>query len=167
MDNAERRITTGRPAIDITEDDNNVYVAEWVIPKGYTKEYGIERRRIVWEMYEVWKAENPSGKRYNKAVDGDIVVDENSISETAKHAYNDYKNVLAFYCLDKVLSNSTKFKTDPPISNRQKKMVKGGYMQIMIANLPIEPHFRKVKMIVGVTLKKDRTMYSVTALGIE
>ena len=147
--------------VEITEDDNNVYLADWVIPKGTEKAYSEERRRIIWEMYEIWKTENPSGKCYNKALDSDVVVDKDSASETAAHAFINYKNVIAFYCLDIVLTDAVKVRTSPPQSNRQKKKVKGGFMQIMKARISC---FFDVQLIVGITRTKNNYMFSVTEL---
>ena len=42
--------------MQITEDSDNIYLEDYIIPKGETKADGEERRRIVWEMYEVWKS---------------------------------------------------------------------------------------------------------------
>jgi hypothetical protein len=174
MDNEERRtegqrkiMTIGRTAVDITEDDDNVYLADWVIPKGGTKVDGEERRRIVWEMYEIWKTENPSEKRYNKNLQGDIAVNENSIDETATWAYKNYKNVLAFYCFDRVLVSATKVRIDNPTSAKQKKLFKGGYMQIMTFSINAKPYFEKINLIVGVKRNKDKTMYSVTSIDVK
>ena len=149
--------------MQITEDDNNIYIEDYIIPKGERKADGEERRRIVWEMYEVWKSKNPSGKRYNKALNGDIVVDKDSASETAAHAFVNYKNVIAFYCLDIVLTSATKTRTSPPESNRQKKKTKGGFIQIMKAKIP---YFFDVQLIVAVTRAKDNFMFSVTEIRV-
>ena len=166
-ENQRKIMTKGRSVVDITEDDENVYLAEWVIPKGQTKEDGAERRRIIWEMYESWKTENPSGKRYNKALKDDIIVDNDSISETATHAYKNYKNVVAFYCLDKILANAKKIKNADLESNRQKKKFKAGYVIIMNATINTEPYFKKANLVVGVTKRKEKIMYSVTSIDIK
>jgi hypothetical protein len=128
MDNIERRMTTGRPFITATEDENNVYLDGWIIPKGETDKDGEERRRIVWEIFEVWKSENPTQKRTNKSivkgVETEIYVDEELISETAAHAYVNYRNVIAFYHLDSILRVAKFVKNSPPQSKTQKKSLK-------------------------------------------
>jgi len=161
---SERKMTTDRFFTEITKDDNNVYLADWVIPKGKTKEDGEERKRIIWKMYESWKLENPSGKRYNKSLQGEIAVNKNSIDETAVWAYKNYKNVLAFYYFDTVLINAKKVRVDNPVSTKQKKLFKGGYMQIMNASIDVKPYFDKINLIVGVRRNKNRIMYSLTSI---
>ena len=169
MCNTERRMTNGRIAVDITEDDNNVYLAEWVIPKGRTKADGEKRRAIVWEMYAIWREENPKGKRYNKSIKDYIeVTAEISVDETAAHAYKNYKNVVAFYCLDSILTTAIKVgNPSNPNSQRQKKFFKGGYIQVMNSQIAAQPYFGKVNLVIGVTKKKEKTMYSVTSIDID
>ena len=164
-------MTIGRTAVDITEDDDNVYLADWVIPKGGTKADGEERRRIVWEMYEIWKTENPSQKRINKSivkgVDTEICVEKLLISEVALHAYSNFRNVIALYYLDSILKVAKLVKNSDLISQKQKKYFKGGYMAELHATIQAKPYFEKAKLMVGVTRKKERIMYSVTAMDIK
>ena len=165
-------MTIGRTEVDITEDDDNVYLADWVIPKGKaTKEnkFGIKRQVIVLEMFEIWQNENPKKKRYNKSVGADVEVKkEIVIEEMLSHAYLNYRNVLAFYCIDQALKNATKVGGHQnPKAGNQSKFFKGGYMQKMNADIPAFPYLEKVSMMVGTTRKKEKAVYSLTSIKIE
>ena len=156
--------------MQITEDSDNVYIEDYIIPKGETKADGEERRRIVWKMYEVWKSKNPSGKRINKnivkGIETEICVEKSLISEVALHAYSNFRNVIAFYCLDSILRVAKFIKNSDLASQKQKKYFKGGYMAELHATIQAKPYFEKAKLMVGVTRKKERIMYSVTAMEI-
>jgi len=170
MENIERRMTIGRPFITATEDENNVYLDGWEIPKGEAtkdNDFGKRRRDIIWEMYKIWKSENPIGSVYNDKVKKNIFLNEIGVKETAAHAYVNYKNVMAFYCIDRVLTSARHIKFSDLKSNTQKKEFKGGKMSQMIAKIAAKPYFGTVNVMVGVHRNDKRTFFSVTSIDVD
>ena len=58
----------------ITDDDNNIYIEDYTIPKGREKTDIKTRENIIWEMYGRWCVENPDKKCYNEKLKRDIYV---------------------------------------------------------------------------------------------
>ena len=85
------------------------------------------------------------------------------ISEVALHAHANFRNVIAFYFLDNILTFSKFIKNSGLVSQKQKKHFKGGYMAELHATIQAKPFVEKAKLMVGVT-KKEKVMYSVTAM---
>lgn len=141
-----------------------MYINDFVIPKGNTEADITARERIVWNMYDCWCAENPTKKQRNSKLKSEIEVTADSIHETTHHAGKSYKTALAFYYLDFVLKNAEEVRKDIPKSNRQKKLVRGGYMLEMKLDNINSPIVKKVKMMVGVRRNGNKTMYSLTAV---
>ncbi len=155
-------MTTGRPIVEPLEDENYVYINGFVIPKGKTKSDIEARENLIWDMYNIWCSENPSKKRINTNLQSDISVTEDSIHETAHHAGKSYKTTLAFYYLDFVLKNAVKVAVSQPNSNRQKKLVRGGYMQEMKLDNIDSKFLKKIKLMLGVRRNGNKIMYSLT-----
>ena len=166
MDNAERRMTTGRQIVEPLEDENYVNINGFVIPKGNTLLEKKHREQVIFEMYRIWCEENPSKKRRNIHLKSEIEVTADSIQETKLHSANNYKSALAFYYLDFILKNAKQVKKDTPQSNRQHKLVKGGYMLEMKLDNFDFPYFKEVKLMVGVRRNTDKIMYSITAIKV-
>jgi hypothetical protein len=167
MDNAERKMTTGRPIVEPLEDENYVYINDFVIPKGKTKEDIKAREEVTKSMYACWCAENPSKKRRNTDLKSEIEVNTESMGKITSNTGSNYKSALAFYYLDFILENAKKVKTSQAESNRQKKLVKGGYMlEMKLDNFDFD-FFKEIKLMVGVKRNKDKVVYSITAVEVE
>ena len=167
MENTERKMTTGRPIVEPLEDENFVYINGFVIPKGKTKEDIKAREEVTKSMYACWCAENPSKKRRNTDLKSEIEVNTESMGKITSNAGSNYKSALAFYYLDFILENAKKVKTSQAKSNRQKKLVKGGYMlEMKLDNFEFE-FFKEIKLMVGVKRNKDKVVYSITAVEVE
>jgi len=59
---------------EITEDTDNIYILNYIIPKDNNKENLKKREKIIWEMYGRWCVENPNKKGFNKNLKCDIIV---------------------------------------------------------------------------------------------
>ena len=51
--------TDRAPSFEITEDADNVFILDYIIPKENNKENFKKREKLIWEMYGRWCVENP------------------------------------------------------------------------------------------------------------
>ena len=149
----------------ITEDDSNVYIEDYIIPKGREKSDIKARENVVWAMLGKWLSKNPLKRKKNINLNDYIYLRFDGMQETVNKAARNYKSTIAVLELDFILANAAKTGTDNPKSKRQEKFSE---MIIMNANTPtFLPYFDKVKMLVGITKqKKDakKIQYSITAI---
>jgi hypothetical protein len=103
----------------IEENDDNIYIEDYIIPKGMEKKDLKERENVIWLMYNRWSAENPEKKCYNHNLQSDIFVVFKSITETTEKAARNYRSTMAFYILDIALKHARKISQDKPHSKRQ------------------------------------------------
>ena len=137
----------------IKEDSENIYIEDYIIPKGTQKEDLKARENVIWLMYSRWTAKNPEKKCYNSNLQSDIFVVFKSITETAEKAARNYKSTMAFYALDFALKHARKTNQDKPHSKRQAEFNR---ILIMEATTNLfEPYFSKIKVTVGV--KRNNT----------
>jgi len=148
--------------MQIIEDNNNIYIEDYVIPKGMKKEDLKARENVIWSMYSRWSAENPEKKCYNQNLRSDIFVVFKSITETAEKAARNYKSTMAFHALDFALKNAIKTSQDKPHSKRQAEFDKIFIMETS-TNL-FEPYFGKIKVTVGVKRNNKKHLYCITAI---
>ncbi|MCL2683198.1 MAG: hypothetical protein FWE63_06945 [Bacteroidales bacterium] len=149
----------------ITENCNNVYIDDYIIPKGIEKMDLKARENVVWAMLGKWLSINPLKRKKNENLNDFIYLRFDGMQETVNKAARNYKSTMAVFELDFILANAAKIGTDKPKSKRQEKFSE---MLIMTANTPIFlPHFCKVKMLVGITKQKrnaKKIQYSITAI---
>jgi len=149
----------------ITENDSNVYIENYIIPKGMEKTDLKARENIVWAMLGKWLSINPLKRKKNENLNDFIYLRFDGMQETVNKAARNYKSTMAIFELDFILVNATKIGTDKPKSKRQEKFAE---MLIMTANTPIfSPYFCKVRMLVGITKQKKnakKIQYSITAI---
>ena len=146
----------------ITEDNDNIYIENYIIPKGMTKENLKARENVIWLMYSRWSAENPEKKCYNHNLQSDIFVVFKSITETAEKAARNYKSTMAFHALDFALKHARKTGQDKPHSKRQAEFDKIFIMEAF-TNL-FEPYFSRIKVTVGVKRNNKKHLYCITAI---
>jgi len=148
----------------INEDDNNVYIDDYVIHKGREKVDIKSRENIIWAMLGKWISKNPLKRKKNIDLDDFIYLRFDGMQETVNKAARNFKSTMAVFQLDSLLSNAVKIGTDIPKSKRQEKFAE---MIIMKVDTPeFLPYFDKVKMLVGVTKQKKnakKIQYSITA----
>ena len=149
----------------IKEDAYNIYIENYVIPKGIDKADIKVRENIVWAMLGKWLSKNPLKRKKNIDLNDYIYLRFDGMQETVNKAARNYKSTMAVFELDFMLVNATKAGTDKPKSKRQEKFAE---MLIMNVKTPaFLPYFDKVKMLVGITKqKKDakKIQYSITAI---
>lgn len=151
--------------VRITEDNKNIYIEDYTIPKGWGKTDIKTRENIVWAMLSKWLSKNPLKRKKNIDLNDYIYMRFDGMQETVNKAARSYKSTMAVFELDFILANATKISTDKPKSKRQEKFVE---MLVMNTETPaFLPYFDKVKMLVGITKqKKDakKIQYSITAI---
>ena len=151
--------------MSITEDESNVYIEDYIIPKGREKVDIMARENVIWAMLGRWLSKNPLKRKKNIDLDDYIYLRFDGMQETVNKAARNYKSTMAVSKLDFLLANAIKISSDKPQSKRQEKFVE---MLIMNVNTPaFLPYFDKVKMLVGVTKQKKnakKIQYSITAI---
>ncbi|GHT15613.1 hypothetical protein AGMMS4956_15960 [Bacteroidia bacterium] len=149
----------------VKEDEKNIYLAEYTIPKGAEKEDLKAREIVIWAMLGKWISQNPLKRKKNIDLQDFIYLRFDGMQETVNKAARNFKSTMAIYSLDYILENAIQSGTDIPKSKRQSKFAK---MLIMHANTnEYIPYFEKIKMLVGLTKqKKDarKIQYSITAI---
>jgi len=149
----------------ITENNCNIYIEDYVIPKGREKADIKARENIVWAMLGKWLSNNPLKRKKNIDLEDYIYLRFDGMQETVNKAARNYKSTMAVLELDFILANAVKTGTDKPKSKRQEKFTE---MLIMNVNTPaFLPYFDKVKMLVGITKQKENSkkiQYSITAI---
>ena len=148
--------------MQITEDSDNIYIEDYIIPKGMEKDDLKIRENTIWTMYGKWSADNTEKKCFNKNLKSDIHVVFKSITETTEKAARNYKSTMAFYALDFALKNARKTGQDKPHSKRQAEF---DTILIMEACTDLfEPYFGKIKLTVGVKRNNKKHLYCITAI---
>ena len=149
----------------ITEDDSNIYIEDYIIPKGREKSDIKARENVVWAILGRWLSKNPLKRKKNIDLADYIYLRFDGMQETVNKAARNYKSTMAVFELDYLLANAIKIDTDKPQSKRQEKFSE---MLIMNVNTPAYlPYFEKVKMLVGITKQKKNSkkiQYSITAI---
>jgi len=149
----------------INEDNNNIYIEDYIIPKGMEKTDIKARENIVWAILGKWLSRNPLKRRKNSDLEDYIYLRFDGMQETVNKAARNYKSTMAVFELDFILTNATRIGTDKPKSKRQEKFAE---MLIMtVDTIAFLPYFNKVKMLVGITKQKNnarKIQYSITAI---
>jgi len=149
----------------ITEDNCNIYIEDYIIPKGREKADIKTRENVVWAMLGKWLSKNPLKRKKNVDLKDYIYLRFDGMQETVNKAARSYKSTMAVLELDFILANATKTDTDKPKSKRQEKFVE---MLIMHAETTeFLPYFDRVKMLVGITKQKKnakKIQYSISAI---
>ncbi len=149
----------------ITEDNNNICIDDYIIPKGRGKTDIKTRENIIWAILGKWLSKNPLKRKKNADLNDYIYLRFDGMQETVNKAARSYKSTMAIFELDFILANAIKVRVDRPKSKRQEKFIE---ILIMNADTPtFLPYFDKVKMLVGITKQKKnakKIQYSITAI---
>ena len=149
----------------ITEDSINIYIDDFIIPKGREKADIKARENVVWAILGKWLSKNPLKRKKNVDLEDYIYLRFDGMQETVNKAARKFTSTMAVFELDILLANAIKTGTDKPQSKRQEKFAE---MIIMNADTPVFlPYFEKVKMLVGITRQKKnakKIQYSITAI---
>ncbi len=143
--------------MQITEDNENIYIEGYIIPKGREKEDIKARENIIWRMYGNWSEKSREKKCYNNDLQSDIFVVFKSVAETAEKAARNY-----IYELDFALKYARKTYQDKPHSKRQSEFDKIFIMETYTDLF--EPYFNKIKVTIGVKHNNKKHLYCITAI---
>jgi len=131
------------------------------VPMGNSREEIKIRQKIIYDFYEQWKHEHPQKSVFNKNLNADILIRNESVIEAAAHASKRYKSTLAVLKLDEVLSNATKIAADNPKPGN-KNQSKLSQMIIMSCYFQ---DIGTIKLTVGVRRStQDKIQYGITAI---
>ena len=139
----------------ISEDNENIYIEDYTIPKGKEKEDLKAREKIINDIYRKWTAENPEKCLFNKDLRDFIYVKFESINETVNKAARSYQSTLAMFHLTDILKYAKVVKRDKPDRNTKNQ---AKYTQMIIMQ------WEKVKLIVGVKATGLKIQYCITSL---
>jgi len=139
----------------ILEDNENIYIEDYVIPKGMEKEDLKAREKIINAIYRKWTAENPEKCLFNEDLKDFIYVKFESINETVNKAARSYKSTMAMFHLTEILKNAKVVKRDKPDKNTKNQ---AKYTQMIIMQ------WEKVKLMVGVKSTGLKIQYCITSL---
>ena len=139
--------------MNISEDNENVYIDDYIIPKGMEKEDLKAREKIIDELYRKWFECNPDKCAYNRNLRDFIHIRFESLNETVNKAARSCQSTLAMFQLTDILQNATVIRYEKPKQNKnQSKYTKMIMMQ-----------WENAKMIVGVRKDKKKIQYCITA----
>ncbi len=167
--------------MQITEDDENIYVDDYTIsqegnkakeknikvaykeiPTGTTPEDLKSRKKFITDFYAQWATANPRKQIYNQSLKNFIEVRFLSIQETASKAAIRYKSTLAVTFLTEILENAVtigKPKEPKKDNAKQKRFSKIHIMEYEKAD------FGKIKLSVGELRESGQKLqYCITAI---
>jgi hypothetical protein len=90
----------------IKEDNSNIYIEDYIIPKGVEKADIKAREKIINAIYRKWTAENSEKCLFNKDLKDFIYIKFESINETVNKAARSYKSTMAMFHLTEILKNA-------------------------------------------------------------
>jgi hypothetical protein len=141
--------------MNISEDNNNIYIEDYAIPKGREKEDIKAREKVISDIYRKWTTENPKKCVFNEALKDFIYVKFESINETVNKAARNYKSTTAMFLLTDILKNAKVVKYAQPDKTTKNQ---SKYTQMIIMQ------WEKVKLMVGVKSTGLKIQYCITSL---
>jgi len=138
----------------IIEDKNNIYIEDYIIPKGRGKEDIKVREKIINEIYLKWFEQNPDKCTYNRNLDDFIHIRFESVNETVNKAARSDLSTIAMFQLTDILQNATVTGYEKPKQNRNQSK----YTQMIMMQ------WKNVKLTVGVRKDKKKIQYCITAI---
>jgi len=90
----------------ITEDADNVYIEDYIIPKGREKVDIKARENVVWATLGKWLSQNPLKRKKNIELNDFIYLRFDGMQETVNKAARNYKSTMAVFQLDFLLANA-------------------------------------------------------------
>jgi len=140
--------------MQITEDDSNIYIENYIIPKGREKEDIKTREKIINEIYRKWFDNNPDKCAYNLNLKDFIHIRFESVNETVNKAARSCHSTMAMFQLTDILQNATVTEYEYPKQNKNQSK----YTQMIIMQ------WKNVKLVVGVRKDKRKIQYCITAI---
>ncbi len=140
--------------IQIVEDVDNIYIENYIIPKGRERDAIKARENIISEIYRKWFEINPDKCVYNSNLKDFIHIRFESINETANKAARTYQSTIVMFQLTNILKNAIIESYESPKQNKNQS--KYTEMIIML--------WQNTKLIVGVRKDKKKIQYCITAI---
>jgi len=137
----------------ITEDSDNIYIEDYIIPKGKEKEDLKAREKIINEIYRKWSDSNPDRCAYNHNLKDFIHIRFESINETINKAARAYQSTIMIFQLTDILQKAKIADYEKPKQNKNQSK----YTQMIIM------HWKNVKLVVGVRKDGKKIQYCITA----
>jgi len=140
--------------MNITDDNHNIYIENYTIPKGTAKEDIKAREKIINDIYRKWFDSNPDKCAYNYHLEEFIHVRFESINETVNKSARTYQSTIVMFQLADILQNAKIIGYKKPKQNKNQSK----YTQMIMMQ------HENAKMIVGVRKDKKKIQYCITAI---
>jgi len=138
----------------ISEDNENIYIENYVIPKGMEKKDLKAREKIINEIYRKWFERNPNKCAYNRNLKDFIHIRFESLNETVNKAARTCQSTLAMLQLTDILQNATIIGYEKPKQNKNQAK----YTQMIMMQ------WKNAKLIIGLRKDKKKIQYCITAI---
>ena len=138
----------------ISEDKENIYIEDYIIPKGMEKEDLKEREKIINEIYRKWFDNNPDKCTYNRNLKDFIHIRFESLNETVNKAARSCQSTMVMFQLTDILQNATVTGYEKPKQNKNQSK----YTQMIMMQ------WKNAKLIVGVRKDKRKIQYCITTI---
>jgi len=138
----------------ITQDNDNIYTEDFIIPKGMDKENLKSREKIINEIYHKWFSNNPNKCTYNRNLNDFIHIRFESINETINKAARSYQSTIIMFQLTDILQKAKVIGYEKPKLNKNQSK----YIQMIIMQ------WKNAKMVVGVRKDKKKIQYCITTI---
>ncbi|MCL2312670.1 MAG: hypothetical protein FWC41_09355 [Firmicutes bacterium] len=138
----------------ISEDSENIYIENYVIPKGMEKEDLKAREKIINEIYRKWFEHSPNKCAYNRNLKDFIYIRFESINETINKAARTCQSTIVMFNLTDILQNATVIGYEKPKQNKNQSK----YTQMIMMQ------WKKAKLVVGIRKDKKKIQYCITAI---
>ena len=138
----------------ITEDNDNIYIEDYIIPKGMEKEDLKVREEIINEIYRKWYDSNPDKCAYNHNLKDFIHIRFESINETVNKAARIYQSTITMFQLTDILQKAKVTGYEKPKQNKNQSK----YTQMIVMR------WKNAKLVVGVRKDKKKIQYCITAI---
>ena len=135
-------------------NNDNIYIEDYIIPKGQEKEDIKAREKIINEIYRKWFDDNPDKCAYNHKLKDFIHIRFESINETVNKAARTCQSTIAMFQLTDILQNAKVIDYEKPKQNKKQSK----YTQMIIMQ------WENVKLTVGVRKDKKKIQYCITAI---
>jgi len=137
----------------IAENNDNIFIEDYIIPKGMEKEDLKKREKIINEIYRKWFESNPDKCAYNPNLKDFIHIRFESVNETINKAARTSQSTIAMFQLTDILKKAKVIGYEKPKQNKNQSK----YTQMILMQ------WKNAKLIVGVRKDKKKIQYCITA----
>ena len=138
----------------ITEDNDNIYIEDYIIPKGMEKADLKVREKIISDIYRKWFDINIDKCVYNSDLNDFIHIRFESINETINKAARTCQSTITMFQLNDILQKAKVKGYEKPKQNKNQSK----YTQMIIMQ------WKNAKLVVGVRKDKKKIQYCITAI---